>query len=309
MPLHASSRLGRRALLRALAAVPCSALGARSARAAAFLAPVPLDVRELELAGDPRLARRALVLAPSRSLNPRGERLPVVVLLHGLGETWDDKIGVRAWSERYGLASADARLRSPPLTLPTPSKYLSAGRMDAINAQLAKKPYRGAILVCPFTPNVHKVSPEPLALDRYAEWIAHTLLPAVRRTAPARDDAASTAIDGCSLGGYMALEIFLRKPELFGAVGCLQPAISERMAPLYAQLIRHAIDRVGPRGVHVETSNWDPELKGHEALSRRLSMLAVPHDYDVLPGGHDQIFLRERGSLETLLWHDRRFPR
>jgi enterochelin esterase-like enzyme len=309
-----SSSLGRRELLRGLAAIPVSALASSRFARADTAPPAPLassetelDTRELVLAGDPRLARRTLVLTPRR-VAP-GDRFPVVVLLHGLGETWDDKVGVRAWSERYGLLSADARLRRPPLTLPAPSKYLGAARLDAINAELVKKPYRGAILVCPFTPNVHKLSPEPLALDRYANWLVQTLLPAVRESAPAREDAASTAIDGCSLGGYMALEIFLRKPEVFGAVGCLQPAISERMAPLYAQLIRHTVDRVGPRGIHVATSNWDPDMPGHEALARRLGVLGVPHDYDVLPGGHDQVFLRERGTLETLLWHDRRFPR
>jgi pimeloyl-ACP methyl ester carboxylesterase len=247
------------------------------------------------------------VLTPRRIA--KGERLPVLVLLHGLGETWDEKLGVRAWSERYGLVSSDARLRHAPLTLPLPSRYLSSERVDGVNAELAKKPYRGAILVCPFTPNIHKLPSEPVALDQYAEWIVRTLLPAVRETTPARDDVASTAIDGCSLGGYMALEVFLRKPEVFGAVGGVQPAMGERIAALYAQLIRHAIDRVGARAIHVETSCWDPELKGHEAFSRRLKVLAVPHDYDVLPGGHDQIFLRERGTLEMLLWHDRRFPR
>lgn len=269
--------------------------------------PAFLEVRELSLPGSPQLARRALVLSPK--VTSQGERFPVLVLLHGLGETWDEKIGVRAWSERYGLVTADARLRSAPLTLPQPSRYLSSERVERINAALSAKAYRGAVLVCPFTPNIHKLPSERLALDHYADWISGTLLPAVRQAAPARDDAAGTAIDGCSLGGYMALEVFLRKPEVFGAVGALQPAISDRMAPLYAELVRRAIERVGPRGIHVETSSWDPDMPAHEALGKQLGALHVPHDYDVLPGGHDQVFLRERGTLETLLWHDRRFVR
>lgn len=298
-----SSVFGRRELFRALAAL--SGTGGLAWAGPEALS--DLDARELPLPGDPKLARRALVLTPK--IIPPGERLPVLVLLHGLGETWDEKVGLRAWSERYGLINADARLRRAPLTLPAPSHYLSNDRVAAINAELLQKPYRGAVLVCPFTPNIHNLPPEPLALDHYAEWIVRTLLPAVREATPARTDAAGTAIDGCSLGGYMALEVFLRNPEVFGAVGGVQPAIGEKNAPLYAQLVRHAIDRVGPRAIHVETSSWDPELKGHEALSHRLTALSVPHDYDIFPGGHDQVFLRERGTLEMLLWHDRHFPR
>lgn len=300
-----SYRVGRRRWLRGAAAL---ALSPGIARAEPEPPPADLDVRELTLDGDPKLARSALLLTP-KDAGPT-ERLPVLVLLHGLGETWDEKVGRHAWSDRYGLVAADARLRRPPLTLPKPSRYVTEERLEAMSRELAAKPYRGAVLVCPFTPNIHKLPREPLALDGYADWIARTLLPAVRRESPvARGDAAGTAIDGCSLGGYMALEVFIRKPELFGAVGGVQAAMSERAGPLYAQLIRDAIDRVGPRAVHVETSSWDPELKGQEAFSHRLESLGVPHDYVVLPGGHDQIFLRERGTLEMLFWHDRRFAR
>jgi predicted esterase len=268
--------------------------------------PGELDVKELVLPGDRHLARRALVLSPR---GRPGDTWPILVLLHGMGETDDERLGVRAWSDRYGLVTSDARLRSSPLRREPGNRYLSERRTLGINEELHRQPYRGFVLVCPVTPNVYAHPSTSFALDRYADWIARTLLPAVRANAPARADAASTVIDGCSLGGYVAIEVFLRKPELFGALGTLQPAIGDRQAALYAGLLRKAIDHVGPRSVHIESSIWDPTTKVHEAMSAELTRLGVPNQLDVLPGGHDQIFLREVGTLEMLLWHDRRMAR
>lgn len=293
--------LSRRGFLGACAALAAEVHGFGAAEAAP--APV-LETSVLDVGGDRHLARRALVAVPKGGA---GERWPVLVLLHGLGETGDEQLGLHAWSGRYGLLDADARLRAPPVTSRR-GPYLPSARLAQINAALASRAFRGFVLVCPVTPNVYKqpwLSP-PVALDRYAEWIASALLPRVYATTPSLTDPASTAIDGCSLGGYMALEVFLRKPDVFGAVGGVQTAISERAGIVYADRLRAAMDKVGPRPLHIESSEWDPSLVAHRAMSARLKALSVAHDLDVLPGGHDQIFLREAGTLEMLLWHDRR---
>jgi enterochelin esterase-like enzyme len=177
-----------------------------------------------------------------------------------------------------------------------------------MNTKLVERPFRGFIVVCPYTPNVYKEGSTATAVDRYSAWVRDALLPAVRLATPARSGPENTAIDGCSLGGYVALEVFLRAPEEFGAVGGVQAAIGETPALLSAQRLRDTIERVGPRAIHIETSVWDPSLKVHQLWSARLKELEVPHEVDVLPGGHDQIFLREVGTLEMLLWHDRRMP-
>jgi len=267
--------------------------------------PPALDARVLSLAGEAHFARRALVLSPP---SPRKDGYPVLVLLHGLLETASEALGLHAWSERYGLLDADARLRRGEVAPERPNRYLTEERAAAIDAELRRRPYHGFVLVCPVTPNVYKGGATAFNLDRYAAWIEKTLLPAVHESTPARRDPAATAIDGCSLGGYVALEVFLRKPELFGAVGGVQTAISEQLALVYADRLRKIVDRVGPRAVHIETSVWDPSLKAHQGMSQRLTELGVTHDLAVLRGGHDQNFLREIGALEMLLWHDRRLP-
>jgi enterochelin esterase-like enzyme len=179
-------------------------------------------------------------------------------------------------------------------------------RAPPLDQELRRRPYSGPVLVCPVTPNVYKGGGTYAALDQYAAWIADILLPAVRETAGVRRDPAATAIDGCSLGGYIAMEVFLRKPDAFGALGTVQAAIGERMAFVYAERLRAVLDRVGSRQIHIESSVWDPSRKAHEVLSAELAKLGIPHDLTVLPGGHDQMFLREIGALEMLLWHDRR---
>jgi enterochelin esterase-like enzyme len=269
-------------------------------------APDDLDIQEITTGGDARLSRRALVLSP-RARHP-GERWPVLVLLHGLGETGNERLGLRAWSDRYGLIESDARLRRPPISRRHASPYLTGQRAEALNAEIARRPYRGFVFVCPFTPNVYKIHPTAGALDRFADWLVGTLLPIVHERSPSLRDPASTALDGCSLGGYVALEVFLRKPEAFGALGCVQAGVSANQANLFARKLRATFDRVGPRPLHIETSSWDPSMKDHHAMSTRLTALGVAHDYEVLPGGHDQIFLREVGTLEMLFWHDRRGP-
>ena len=54
------------------------------------------------------------------------------------------------------------------------------------------------------------------------------------------------------------------------------------------------------------TSSADPFLAGNQALAAALRKKGVACDLRVLPGPHDQPWLREAGTIEMLLWHDRR---
>ena len=267
-----------------------------------------LEVIDLDLEGDRRLARRARLLVPKNVA--RGAKVPVLVLLHGLGETVNAQLGLRAWTDFYGLTTAYERLRRPPVnrTL-SRARYLDDQRRDRINEALARRPFRDLALVCPFTANVHRLPPRERSLDRYADWIADVLLPAVRDRAPVGSTAAATGLDGCSLGGYIALEVFLRRPSVFGTFGMVQSAIGAERGPAYAERIAAAFERTGPRPVHLETSSLDPYRRANERLSRELTARGIDHDLDVIPGPHDQPWLREVGTLEMLRWHEARLAR
>lgn len=293
----------RRTFLVTAAAAGASLAAGASARSG-FCAPSPadLEVRDISVPG---LGRRFVLLVPKHLA--KGERVPLLILLHGLGETGDPRMGAFAWLERYGLGTAYDRLRRPPVERTSKRADWTDARVREVNASLAARSFRGFVIACPYTLNVGK-SPNPgKTLDDYTSWIADVVIPQARRDAPVIPDVAHTAIDGCSLGGYVGLEVFLRRPDLFAAWGGVQSAFGAHRAAGYADRIERALSSQAPRSIrlHLETSAGDPFREGNERLSALLTKKGIANDLLVLPGPHDQPWLRESGTLEMLLWHDR----
>lgn len=260
-----------------------------------------LDMIDLELEGDRDLARRALVLVPKG----RARQRAVLILLHGLGETGNELAGIHAWGERYGLVRAYERLMSPPVTRENPKlDYLDQERAKELNASLEKTPFAGLVMVCPVTPNPYKRDAAKV-FESYGTWLEQVLLPGVRRRLAIGDAPLAVGLDGCSLGGYVGLEVLLRRPGLFTSFGVVQPAIGQAGAVRYAERIAAAIARVGPLPIHIETSSRDPYREPSKLLARKLGELGVPNQFRLSDGPHDQPWLREVGTLEMLLWHDR----
>jgi enterochelin esterase-like enzyme len=235
--------------------------------------PRELDVREIMVEGD--LSRR-FVLGVPRHLAPF-ERVPLVVLLHGLGETGDERTGAWAWFERYGLGSSYDRLLG------------------------ATGSFRGLVLACPYMPDLPLA--DRTAFDRYARWIVETVAPRARIEAPVLEGARATYLGGCSLGGHFSLEVLLRRPEAFAAWGGVQTAVSEGAGARYgARLAEVAADK----DYLVETSTEDPFRRGSEGLARALGAAGLARDFVELPGPHDQRWLRESGTARMLQWFDDR---
>jgi pimeloyl-ACP methyl ester carboxylesterase len=259
--------------------------------------------QELRLEGDPKLARRASLLTPKAGA--RGGKARLLVLLHGLGEAHDERLGVQAWPKLYGLVRAYERLRRPPVERTVPKhRYLTDVRRDELNATLSERPFEGFSVVCPVTPNPWGASSDR-RLDRYTSWLVDSLLPEVGRRLGRKSAELHIGLDGCSMGGYVALEVFLRKPELFGTFGGVQSAFSVRSAAGYAARLADAWKRARQPPIQLETSTQDPYRKANEALARKLRQLGVPNELRISPGPHNQPWLREVGTLEMLLFHDR----
>jgi iron(III)-salmochelin esterase len=270
------------------------------ANAGAADAPCGLIATEVALARAGRFAGKCLVLRPARV--DVAVPLPVLVLLHGLGETGSVDVGIRAWRDRYGLAQAYARLCSPPVTRTLPrDPYLSDARLLEINRELEQSPFPDVNLVCPFTPNVWKQQPSAAFLDRYAEHLELSLLPAVRAALPASSGREHLGLAGVSLGGYVTLELFLRRPQLFGVVGCVQGAFSLALAGVYARRVAALVSRAGPTAIALISSSLDPYRSATLRLAHGLQASGVPVTLSIPAGPHDQRFLREVGTLELLL--------
>ncbi|HEY2509270.1 MAG TPA: alpha/beta hydrolase-fold protein [Polyangiaceae bacterium] len=263
--------IGRRALVLGAAAA-ASSLRAHpaSSQSEGDWRPRDLELREIRVEGS---RSRLFVLAIPRHLESF-ERVPLVVLLHGLGECGDEHAGAWAWHERYGLGTSYDRLHA-------------AGTM------------RGLVLACPYMPDLPIA--DPGAFDAYARWLVETVVPRARREAPAAFDTPSrTYLGGCSLGGHFSLEVLLRRPEAFGAWAGVQTAVGEAAGERYASRLGGA----GQRPLLVQTSTEDPFRKGNEAIDRGLTRAGVPHTFLELPGPHDQPWLRRTGTARMLQWLD-----
>jgi predicted esterase len=260
------------------------------------------DIEEIAVPGGRGLGKSVLVAMP-RGPSADGS-LPVLVLLHGLGETRDERAGLFAWVGPYGLSRAWERLQHPPLVRERES-YLAEPELDALNQSLSARPFQGPVVVCPFMPNPYAGGGSGNRLERYAKALEQEMLPAVReRVSAASREPAHTGIAGVSLGGAVALEVFVRKPRLFATLGTVQGAYGVNLGALFARRIVEA-ESVPGRAVYVSTSHGDPYRAANERLARELEQRGMPTRLSVRKGPHSQAWLIEIGSLELLLWHDR----
>jgi predicted esterase len=258
-----------------------------------------LSLYDLSLAGDPAFGR-ALLAVPQKL--PRDPEL--LILLHGLGETKNQDMGARAFAERYGLLSAVRRLTHPPLTrIDSGQDYFGAGRLAELNARLERRAFRCPVLLCPFTPNPYKPGGDQV-LRRFSSFVVGSLKSAVEERVGVAFPASRSMITGVSLGGYVAIELFLNDPEQFCALGTAQGAFGPNQAARYAAGVAAATDRVGRRRVEILTSSLDPYRRNNEALHRHLLARKQASSLRVSPGPHDQRWLNESGVIEMLLSAD-----
>lgn len=253
------------------------------------------DLRNLKLLDATEGGRRFILLTP-RWQNPDSP-VPLVVFLHGLGETMNARLGAYAWLERYGLGGAWQRLKRAPLERTSKRGDWTEARLGEVNAELAARPFRGFAMACPFMPKPKG----PADLVAYGRWLEQSLVPRCRKEACVFDDAAKTYLSGVSLGGYVSLELFVRLPHVFGAWAGLQTAIGASSAEHYAERLA----RSPAKPMLILTSTRDPFRPSSEALAAALSARKIAHTLRVIPGPHDQAWLREAGTIEALHWLDR----
>jgi len=238
---------------------------------------------------------------------PTDARTPILVALHGRGEALrgPDR-GYLGWNVDYLLPDAFGALLRGRLTSDDYRGLVRADHLRMVNAALRAHPFRGVLVITPFTPDLISEPEGSARLAQFGDWVPTALLADVRTRFPAAARTrAGAGIDGVSLGGMLSLEVGLAHPEAFGAVGALQPAIRGREEALAARA-RSA----SPRPViSLVSSDHDPLLGPTRELSRRLREAGVAHTLSVLPGPHDYVFNRGPGGLEMLLFHDRALAR
>ncbi|HVJ92132.1 MAG TPA: esterase, partial [Labilithrix sp.] len=250
------------------------------------------------LAGD----GRAVTIVPTWT-SP-GERLPMLLALHGRGEAnKGPALGVMGWPRDYALLRAMERVCSPPLTTKDFEGFVEAKRLAAHNDALAKQPFAGIAVVCPYSPDVDLR--KPAQIREYSEYVMNTVLPRAKKELPVLGTPPSIGIDGVSLGGALALRIGLGNSEAFGAVGTLQAAIGEDQVPEFTELARSARGRNPDLKLRLITSREDYFKRAIGNASAAWRAIGIDHEFEDLPGPHDYAFNRGPGAIEMLLWHDR----
>ena len=213
-------------------------------------------------------------------------------------------MGSRAFAERYGLLTAVQRLTHPPVKLVDPRHdYFGAGRLEEVNARLKQRPFRCPVLLCPFTPNTYKTGGEETLL-RFASFVKGPLKAEVEQRTGATFSTSRSMISGVSLGGYLAIELFLKHPEAYCALGSAQGAFGPNQAARYALGVEQATARVGRRRVELLTSSFDPYRRQNEAFHKHWQKRNHASRLRVSPGPHDQRWLNESGVIEMLLSAD-----
>jgi predicted esterase len=231
------------------------------------------------------------------------EKAPLLIALHGRGEAGRGlEAGARGWRDDYHLDRAIARLEAPPLRSDDLLGFTRPERLAELNASLASHPYAGLAVACPYTPIVADRSVEGAA--PFAGFLRDKLIPAAGERLGAPAARERTGIDGVSMGGRLALLVGLSHPEVFGAVGALQPAIRPGEADWLADLAVAARDKAR-LSLRLVSSEDDPFLEAVRALGAALDKRGVEHRVVVTPGPHDYAWNRGPGGYEMLLWHER----
>jgi len=246
-----------------------------------------------------------VVISVPASADPAA-RFPVLVAFHGREESSKGSVrGARSWLDDYLLGRAVTRLEQPPLQANDFEAYVSAERLEQINRALNARPYADLILVCPFLPDVLQGERAWAEGERLADFVADVLLPRVYAKTPAVGTAATTGVDGVSLGGRAALLVGLSRPRAFGSLGSLQAALAAEEVERFAALAAQALGQNPKLALRLLTSDEDYFQRQNQALSAALGARAVPHDLLQVKGTHSARFNRGPGVLEMLLFHSR----
>lgn len=203
-----------------------------------------------------------------------GQKLPVVYLLHGGGG------GFRDWTN------------------------------DSDVAGFAEQ---AVILVMPEGNSSYYVNSATRPDDRYEDYIVKDLIADVEGRFPAAVGRSNRAIIGISMGGFGAINLSLRHPDLFVFAGALSPAIDVPSRPFSIKRIgqwREHSSIFGPWGSQSRRDNdsyvlvrtGDPKqtpyiflscggqeglLPANRRFAKLLDQYHFRYEYHPAPGGHD----------------------
>jgi S-formylglutathione hydrolase FrmB len=160
----------------------------------------------------------------------------------------------------------------------------------------------------------------------YEDDLIKDVIGTVDRTFPVKAERSGRAIGGLSMGGYGAVKLGLKHPEMFasanshsGAVGFLRKESGNHAAsPEFERIfgkspsdgpedpfaIVQKIDHGRIPALRIDCGTDDFLLDQNRAFHRQLESLHVPHEYQEFPGGHEWSYW-DRHVQEAIAFHAR----
>ena len=180
-------------------------------------------------------------------------------------------------------------------------------------SDVARFAERGLILVMPEGASSYYTNSATRPQDRYEDYVVHDLIADVESKFPATPDKDDRAIIGISMGGFGAVNLVLKHPELYAFAAGLSPALDVPSRPFSVKRIgqwkqhsaifgawgsqtRHDNDpyvlarSVDPARVpYIYLSCGDKEglLPANRKFAALLEQRRIGHEFHVVSGGHD----------------------
>jgi predicted esterase len=245
--------------------------------------------------------RRPMVAAVSLPLDydrhPK-KRYPLVIAFSGASEcARSPRDGCLAWIDYYKADEAVKTLEDSHLERKDFRGLVTAEQLRLFNQRLKRHPYKGIILVCPYSPPTTLTSPESSA---YEAFVMKELIPTLKK----RYRVTFVGVDGVSMGGARALYYGFKYPGVFSSIGAVQGAFGPFLE-IYRSLVKRNRKTLTHRSIQLVTSDRDVMASSVERMHKILKAAGIPHYYSVLTGPHAYVFNQGPGSLALLEFHNR----
>ena len=229
--------------------------------------------------GEGTFASYRIYLPPSYGADPN-RRFPVIYFLHGMNV--DSK---RPITSEY-ISRADAAIRS--------------GIMPPTIIVLVEGPNRGWYMD---TEDGNGLVESVIIKD---------LIPYVDSHYRTITSAGARAIEGHSMGGYGALRLGFKYPDMFSAVTGNSPAVFEKAAKgigsqafwdaqSITSFARANIDKLKRKKIRIIAGDRDSLFPAATKVDELLSALGIPHEFTPVPGApHNQDQLLQYETFDTM---------
>src|SRR5437773_1369002 len=220
------------------------------------------------------------------------------------------------WVGRFNIVSFSRRASVREKSYPSCTCFMAAEQIFILGRTILTLPglrEDGLVLVMPEGDSSYYVNSAEHLHDRYEDYIVNDVIADSQSKFPIAAGPEHRAIVGISMGGFGAVNLSLRHPDLFAFVGPLSPAVDVPSRPFSIKRIgqwREHSSIFGPWGSETRRANdpyllvpsVDPavtpyfyvscgEQEGLLPANRKLARLFADHgfrfEFHAGPGGHN----------------------